>query len=115
MAWKTLINQHVTTGCIWPLSSPYASPFFIIPKAGPTVLSHWVVDYHLLNRVTIPDAFPLSCIDDILADCAKGKIWGEINMTNLFFQMCSAGTCQIYSNTHFFWPLGMDHYADGML
>jgi len=57
-AWKTLIEQHVTAGCICLSSSPYASPSFI-PKADPTVLSCWVVDYHLLNRVTVLDAFPL--------------------------------------------------------
>ena len=84
-AWKTLIEQHVTAGCICLSSSPYASPSFI-PKADPTVLSCWVVDYHLLNRVTVLDAFPLPRIDDILADCAKGKIWGKIDMTNSFFQ-----------------------------
>jgi hypothetical protein len=28
----------------------------------------------------------LPWIDDILADCAKGKIWGKIDMTNSFFQ-----------------------------
>jgi hypothetical protein len=25
-------------------------------------------------------------IDDILADCARGKVWGKIDMTNSFFQ-----------------------------
>jgi len=85
-AWKTLIEQHVAAGRIRPSSSPYASPSFIIPKADLTVLPHWVVDYHLLNKVTVPDAFPLPRIDDILADCAKGKIWKKINMTNSFFQ-----------------------------
>lgn len=34
---KTLINQHVVAGCICPLSSPYASPSFIIPKVDLTV------------------------------------------------------------------------------
>lgn len=34
----------------------------------------------------MPDNYPLPCIDDILADAAKGKIWGKIDMTNSFFQ-----------------------------
>ena len=29
---------------------------------------------------------PLPRISDILADCAKGKIWGKLDMTNSFFQ-----------------------------
>jgi len=81
-----LIEQHITAGHIHPSSFPYALPSFIIPKADLSVLPHWVVDYRLLNKVTIPDAFPLSCIDNILTDYAKGKIWGKINMTNSFFQ-----------------------------
>jgi len=33
------------------------------------------------------DSHPLPHINDILNDCAKGKIWGTIDMTNSFFQM----------------------------
>ena len=32
--------------------------------------------------------YPLPRINDILADCAKGKIWGTIDMTDSFFQTC---------------------------
>lgn len=83
---KTLIDQHVAAGRIWPSSSPYTSPSFTIPKADPTVLPHWVNDYHHLNHLTIPNNYPLPRINDILADCAKGKMWGKIDMINLFFQ-----------------------------
>jgi hypothetical protein len=34
----------------------------------------------------VPDNFALPRVDDILADCAKGKIWATIDMTNSFFQ-----------------------------
>ena len=87
-AWKTLIEQYVAAGPIHLSSSPYASPSFIIPKADPTVLPWRVVDYCMLNKITVPDAFLLPCIDNTLADCAKGKIWGKIDVTNLFFQTC---------------------------
>ena len=33
------------------------------------------------------DAHLLPHVDDILADCAKGKIWSKMDMTNSFFQM----------------------------
>jgi hypothetical protein len=45
-----------------------------------------VNDYRKLNNVTIPNNYPLPCIDNILADCSQGKIWGKIDMTNSFFQ-----------------------------
>jgi len=49
-------------------------------------LPHWVCDYRQLNANTVPDKFPLPRVDDILADCAKGKIWASIDMTNSFFK-----------------------------
>jgi hypothetical protein len=50
------------------------------------VLPCWVNDYRQLNKNMITDSHPLLRIDDILNDCAKGKIWGTIDMTNSFFQ-----------------------------
>ncbi|RDB23650.1 Transposon Tf2-9 polyprotein [Hypsizygus marmoreus] len=84
--WKTLIDQHVAAGRIRPSSSPFTSPSFIVPKSDPNVLPRWVNDFRVLNKVTTPDNYPLPRIDDILADCAKGSIWGKIDMTNSFFQ-----------------------------
>jgi hypothetical protein len=86
-AWQILIQQHLDAGRIRPSSSPCASPAFIVPKANPNVLPRWVNDYRQLNENTVTDSHPLPRIDDILNDCAKGTIWGTIDMTNSFFQM----------------------------
>ncbi|GLB45211.1 putative retrotransposable element tf2 155 kda protein type 1-like [Lyophyllum shimeji] len=85
-AWKTLIAQHLEAGRIRPSSSQFASPAFIIPKADPTVLPRWVNDYRELNANTVPDNHPIPRVDDILHDCAKGKYFSTIDMTNSFFQ-----------------------------
>lgn len=85
-AFQTLIQQHLDVGQIRLCSSAYASPCFIIPKADPMVLPHWVNNFCLLNKITVPDNHPLPQQDDILNDCTKGKIWSSINMTNSFFQ-----------------------------
>ena len=87
-AFAKLIQQCLDSGFIQPSSSPFASPSFIIPKKDPKVLPRWVCDYCQLNANTIPDSFPLPRIDDILADCVRGKIWGMIDMTDSFFQTC---------------------------
>lgn len=85
-AWHTLLQQHISAGCIHPSDSPIASPAFIIPKADPMALPQWVNDYRLINENTIPDQHPLPLVDDILADCSKGQIWAKLDMTNAFFQ-----------------------------
>ena len=85
-AFATLIQQRLDSGFIRPSSSSLASPSFIVPKKDPKALPHWVCDYRQLNANTIPDNFPLPRIDEILADCGKGKIWSTIDMTDSFFQ-----------------------------
>ena len=84
--WHTLIQQHTEAGRIRPSNSPYSSPAFLIPKADPSALPRWVNDYRKLNDNTVPDAYPLPRVEQILADCAKGKIWAKLDMTNSFFQ-----------------------------
>ena len=85
-ALATLIQQHLDAGCICPSNSEHASPAFLVPKSDTAVLPRWVNDYRILNVNTILDAHPLPWVDDILADCAKGKIWSKLDMTNSFFQ-----------------------------
>ena len=58
----------------------------MIPKADQLVVPHWVNNYCILNSNTIVDAHPLLCVNDILMDCGKGKIWLKPDMTNSFFQ-----------------------------
>ena len=85
-AWAILIQQYLDAGRIRPSNSQHASPAFIIRKADMSVLHHWVNDYRMLNTNTVLDAHPLPCVDDILANCAKGKIWSKLDMTNSFLQ-----------------------------
>lgn len=92
-SWKKLLDEHLAAGQMRPLSSEYASPAFCVPKyqGGVPDLSvdpRWVNDYRDLNANTIRDNFPLPCVDEILADCGKGKIFRKMDMTNSFFQTC---------------------------
>ncbi|KAG5725083.1 hypothetical protein E4T56_gene10298 [Termitomyces sp. T112] len=88
--WKRLLEEHLAAGRLCPSSSEFASPAFCIPKHRDgvpdfTIPPRWVNDYQELNQNTIRDSFPLPRVDDILADCGKGKIFGKIDMTNAFF------------------------------
>lgn len=79
-AWYVLLQQHLAIP-----GTPTGSVAFIIPKADPAVLPWWVNDHHQLNANTVMDSFPIPWINDILADCAKGKIWATLDMTDSFF------------------------------
>src|SRR6266702_5217298 len=82
------LQQHLDARRIQLSSAPAGSGTFIIPKADPTILPRWVNDYRQLNSNTITDSFPIPHINDILADIATGQIFGQIDMTNSFFQTC---------------------------
>ena len=84
-AWRTLLKHHEDAGQICPSNSSSASPSFLIPKTDSTVLPHWVNNYRVLNSNTVLDSYPLLCVDDILADCVKGRIWSCLDMMNSFF------------------------------
>lgn len=85
-AWQILIDKHLAAGRIRRSSSEFSSAAFLVPKADPTALPRWVNDYRALNANTVPDRHPLPRIEDILADCAKGKVFGKMDMTDSFFQ-----------------------------
>ena len=52
-AWYVLLQQHLDAGRIRPSQAPSGSGAFIIPKADPTVLPHWVNNYQQLNANTV--------------------------------------------------------------
>ena len=85
-AFASLLQTHLNSGKLHPSNSPFVFPAFIIPKKDPAAAPHWVNDYQQLNSNTVVDNHSLPCIDDILADCVKGKVWATINMTDSFFQ-----------------------------
>ncbi len=77
-AFRTLIQERLDSGFIRPSNSQFLSPSFVIPQnLTPKAKMRWVCDYRGLNDNVIPDNFPLPNIDEILRDCAKGKIWGK--------------------------------------
>lgn len=76
----------MASGRIRPSSSPHVSPAFLISKADATVLPRWMNDYRILNTNTVMDSYPLPRVDEILADCGRGKVFSIIDMTNSFFQ-----------------------------
>ena len=84
-ARSILIQRHLDMGHIHLSSSAHTSPAFLVPKADPSDLPHWVNDYRQLNANTVTDSLPLPHIDDILADAGRGKIWSKLDMMDSFF------------------------------
>ncbi|GAA6057973.1 hypothetical protein JCM3770_004593 [Rhodotorula araucariae] len=82
-SWKRMLGKHLV---LRPLTWPYASVAFVVPKRDPTADPRWVNDYLSINANTVKDQTRLPFPDVVLANAARAKAWGKIDMTNAFFQ-----------------------------
>jgi len=61
------------TGKIWRLTSPAGLPILFMPKPHRRGL-HLCIDYRVLNKITIPNRYPLPLIQE-LQDRLQGAQW----------------------------------------
>ena len=79
------INAMIDNDIIEASNSPWASPITIVPKKDGSI--RLCGDYRKLNNVTVKDAYPLPCIQDIFDQLNGAKIFTTIDLKSGYWQI----------------------------
>ena len=74
------IDQLIEKGYLEPCVSDWAALSVLVAKDDANTYFQLVTDFRKLNKVTVPDVYPLPWIDDILAR-VRGKKFMSISLT----------------------------------
>jgi hypothetical protein len=84
------IKELLANGLIEPSLSPYAAAALVVPKYNPDgTVKGWrlVIDYRLLNAITIKYQYPMPRIDDVLDSINGARFFSSCDATWGFWQL----------------------------
>ena len=89
-----------------PSSSPWASPCLLVPKEDGQL--RLCIDYRRVNSVTVPDAYPLPRIDDLIDTVGQSKFISKLDLQKGYHQIPLTENAQLISA--FITPFGLYAY-----
>ena len=79
------VREKEAAGLIQPSISPFSAPVLLVPK--PDGSWRFTVDYRELNKVTVPDRFPLPRIDMMLDLMGGNTVFSTMDLASGFYQV----------------------------
>ena len=76
---KKELDAMLDMGVIEESNSPWASPIILIPKPDGSI--RFVIDYRKVNSCTVPDAYPLPRVDDLIDKVGGAKFLSKIDLS----------------------------------
>lgn len=79
------LDLMIQMGVIEESSSPWAAPVVLVPKPDGSV--RFCTDFRRLNSITIPDAYPMPRIDDLIDKVGRAKYLTKIDLSRGYWQV----------------------------
>jgi hypothetical protein len=81
-ALREFIDDNLSTGFIWPSTSPHSTPILFVKKKDGSL--HLCVDFRGLNKISKKDCYPLPLISDLLDAPRKANVYSKIDLHHAY-------------------------------
>lgn len=79
------VDYLLQQGLAVPSCSPWTSPCLLVPKEDGTY--RFGTDYRRVNAVTVPDAYPLPRVDELIDEVGQAKYVTKLDLLKGYWQI----------------------------